>query len=618
MKRIKKLASLLLAAIMVLAMSVPAMAAEQKLPSSDPNNVFTITVKNTSDTLSMEGNVYSAYKLFDVTYSSDNSYAYQMTDAFKDFTYTVGDETYQGESLIEYLATLENNASALNAFSKAAGEYITSQSISAAGTATGTAANTVTIGVADAGYYLVTASATAEGNETVEALCALTTTDPAAQVNLKADAPTIDKKIDAATDTDPDNGNDLVVANNASVGDAVPFVITSQVPVMTGYEKYFFVVTDTLSEGLTFNDDVVITIGGNLIENVADVATNYEIIMYKTVGTDGSLSEVTTNANEARAFEIVFKDFIQFKDNPDTPLVTEGREGQEIKITYTATLNEKAQLGTVGNKNSVKLTYSTNPNTTGNGDPENPDKPGPNDPKGETPDKDTYTYATGIKLTKYDDSDPRQTLTGAKFTITGDRNNFYIVNETIFKEDAAGTYYLLKSGEYSETAPTADTLHLYDAESVNAAKTYSKIETVTKETKDTTPISAEGYVNENGILTFKGLSEGTYTIKEVVAPDGFNILKDDIIITITCTEPTDLTGSTECTWAVTKKVGENGTEETLIADNDNLFAFDVENKRGSLLPSTGGIGTTIFYVVGGILVVAAGILLVTKKRMSAR
>ena len=386
---------------------------------------------------------------------------------------------------------------------------------------------------------------------------------------------------------------------------------------MTGYEKYFFVVTDTLSEGLTFNNDVVITIGGTRIENVADVATNYEIIMYKTVGADGALSEVTTDANEARAFEIVFKNFIQFKDDPDTPLVTEGREGQEIKITYSATLNEKAQLGTVGNKNTVKLTYSTNPNTTSNGDPENPDKPGPNDPKGETPDKDTYTYVTGIKLTKYDDSDPKQTLTGAKFTITGDRNNFYIVNETIFKEDTAGSYYLLKSGEYSETAPTAETLHLYDADSVDAAKTYSKIETVTKETKDTTPFSAEGYVNENGVLTFKGLSEGTYTIKEVVAPDGFNILKDDITITVTCTEPTDLTASTECVWAVTKKVGENGTVETLKAE-DNLFAFEVENKRGSLLPSTGGIGTTIFYVVGGILVVAAGILLVTKKRMSAR
>lgn len=580
MKRIKKLASLVLAMIMVLAMSVPVMAAQMP-NSSNPSNKFTITIKNTSDSLSMEGNTYKAYKLFDATYSENgDSYAYQMTEDFKDFTYEVEGKSYSGKELIDYLATLENNASALNAFSKAAGKYIVDNSITAAGTATGTAENTVTIPVADAGYYLVTATATAtDGNATVEALCALTTTNPAAQVNLKADAPTIDKKIDAATDTDPNNGDDLVVANNASVGDKVPFVITSQVPVMTGYEKYFFVVTDTLSEGLTFNNDVKITIGGNPLENLADPEiANYEIIMYK----DAKLSEVTTDAGEARAFEIVFKDFIQFKDDPDTPLVTEGREGQEILITYTATLNEKAELGTVGNKNSVKLTYSTNPNTRGDGDPDNPDKPGPDDPKGETPEKDTYTYVTGIKLTKYDDGEPRQILTGAKFTISGDRNIFYIVNEEIFKEDESGTYYLLKfeddaEKKYTTTPPTEDTLHLYDAETVEGAKKYSKIETVTKETKGTTPFSAEGYVDKNGVLTFKGLSEGTYTIKEVVAPDGYNILTEDITITITCTVPTDLNGSRECVWNVKETF--NGTETELTADTDYLFAFDVENNR---------------------------------------
>ena len=65
--------------------------------------------------------------------------------------------------------------------------------------------------------------------------------------------------------------------------------------------------------------------------------------------------------------------------------------------------------------------------------------------------------------------------------------------------------------------------------------------------------------------------------------------------------------------------GEGTKPLTVGTDNNtNVLAFSVQNQSGSLLPSTGGIGTTIFYVVGGILVVAAGILLVTKKRMSAR
>ena len=65
---------------------------------------------------------------------------------------------------------------------------------------------------------------------------------------------------------------------------------------------------------------------------------------------------------------------------------------------------------------------------------------------------------------------------------------------------------------------------------------------------------------------------------------------------------------------------ESTTTVTVEKNLDDLdpAALEIVNQKGTLLPSTGGIGTTIFYVVGGILVVAAGILLVTKKRMSAR
>ena len=626
MKRVKKIASLMVAMLLAFAMVVPVAAAPA---SGDPSNEFSITINNTSETLSMEGNTYSAYKLFDVTYeesntSTDNSYAYQIAEAFKEFSYVVGEgetqKTYKDKELIKYLSELKNDSEALNAFSKAAGKYINENNIQATASAKASGAKTVTIQVTDPGYYLVAASGTAETNQTVEALCALTTTDPAASVNLKADAPSIEKKIDAATDTDPNNGNELVGANNASVGDKVPFVITSKVPVMKGYNKYFFVVTDTLSEGLTFNNDIKITIG----EEELNSSSAYAVTMYKSVTKDGKLSEVTENANEARAFEVVFKNFIQYKDNPDTETV-EGKEKQEIKITYTATLNDKAKLGTEGNENSVKLTYSTNPNTNSNGDPENPDKPGPNDPKGDTPEKKTYTYVTGIQLTKVDNSniDPAQAskLQGAKFTITGTRNNFYIVNEEIYKEDRNGDSYLLKDGTYTMDAPTADTLHLYDAETVEGAKKYTKIQSVTKETKGEEDFSAEGYVNKNGVLTFKGLSEGDYTIKEVVAPDGYNILDTEIKISIDWTEPTE--NETTCSWTVQKimkdpTTGKDVTETLDVDNNTSLFDFYVVNNRGSLLPSTGGIGTTIFYVVGGLLVAGAGILLVTKKRMSAR
>ena len=89
-----------------------------------------------------------------------------------------------------------------------------------------------------------------------------------------------------------------------------------------------------------------------------------------------------------------------------------------------------------------------------------------------------------------------------------------------------------------------------------------------------------------------------------MAPNGYNLLKDKITITINANAT--LNG---CTWTV--KQGENALDA-----NGNLYAFTVVNQAGTELPSTGGIGTTVFYVVGGLLVAVAVVLLVTKKKMS--
>ena len=113
----------------------------------------------------------------------------------------------------------------------------------------------------------------------------------------------------------------------------------------------------------------------------------------------------------------------------------------------------------------------------------------------------------------------------------------------------------------------------------------------------------------DGKISFAGLGAGSYTLTETVTPAGFNTI-EPINFTIKVKTPTEVKDGTEtCEWTIDW----NGA-----TNNGGIFSADVVNQSGSLLPSTGGIGTTIFYVVGGILVVAAGILLVTKKRMSAR
>ena len=564
MKSIKKSLALLLAVVLVLALSTTALAADE----------YSITVTNTNKSVSINGNTYKAYKVFDVTYSGEH-FAYTVSDQFKDFIYVVDENTsYTGEALIKYLSEQENNSEVLDAFAKAALAYATEKGFAPAGTSEEAAEETAVIGLTEPGYYLVTGTATAPNDQTVTAACSLTTTKPTAEVNPKVDAPSVDKKIV--------EGENKVVANTANIGDSVKYEITSKVPNMKGYEKYFFVINDTLSKGLTFNDDMVVTVGSTTLTKQTDPKA-----------TDGYTLTVTPNEDGTTSIEIIFNNFIQYQT------------GLDVKITYTATVNQDAVLDpTVGNPNEVKLTYSNNPNQTGTGTTENPNKPAPGDATGETPKSETKTYVTGLKLTKTDKDGNK--LTGAKFSIKGDGMKVVLVNKTMYKESENGTYYMLKDGTYTEAAPVTDK----DANGYNADKYDSvttKYEKVTVVDKTTVPaqINATGYVNENGVLTFEGLGEGDYEITEIIAPDGYNMLKESIKVKISADETLD-----KCTWTVTV----NGEE---VSVDGLLYAFSVVNTTGTELPSTGGIGTTIFYILGSLLVVGAVVVLITKKRMNA-
>ena len=155
----------------------------------------------------------------------------------------------------------------------------------------------------------------------------------------------------------------------------------------------------------------------------------------------------------------------------------------------------------------------------------------------------------------------------------------------------------------ASTASIGDSVEYEITSKVPSMQGYKKV-TVVDQTTVPTEINATGYVDANGVLTFEGLGKGTYTITELVAPQGYNLLKGPIKLVITADAALD-----KCTWTVTA----NG--DKLSADNEYLYALTVENSAGTELPSTGGIGTTIFYIVGSLLAVGAVILLVTKKRM---
>lgn len=231
--------------------------------------------------------------------------------------------------------------------------------------------------------------------------------------------------------------------------------------------------------------------------------------------------------------------------------------GKDIVITYSATLNENA-LTTDKETNKVYLKYSNNPY----------DK----DATGQTPEKIVYVYDFDIVIDKYTgDETTGDRLSGAKFVAykTVDNQKFY--------------YFYNKTVKKVEWVPLAD-----DA----AVATAIKEGKITEVTTDT-----------NGAATFKGLDSGTYHLHETAAPAGYNLLKGDVEVTITATYGDD----GQITASSATKISGNGQYQQ---------TQKVENKSGVQLPSTGGMGTTLFYLIGGICVVAAAVLLITRRRVN--
>lgn len=453
------------------------------------------------------------------------------------------------KTVAEKLATFENNSDGAVAFAKLAGKFLTT----ATGSATATSSATGKITVPAAGYYLLKDVTDVTTPHDALSLNILKVVQDV-EVNPKADHPSVDKKIG----TDISTG---AAANTATIGDKVPFVIKSNVPKMQGYTKYFFVLNDSMTAGLTYNKDVAIKIGATTL-----AADAYDVVYDDTANT----------------MKIVIKNFIQYKSEA----------GKDIVVTYSATLNEKADLTQAGNKNTVKLTYSNNPNVDYKGDNE----PDTTDPVGETPEHVTVTYSTKLQLTKVDGADNNVKLEGVEFQITGTSIKTAVSKGDYFKQDAAGTYYQLKDGTFTETAPTTETGSKYVSTSVK----YAKVADTAEQTK-MQKVTASGTTDANGLITFEGLGAGTYYITELKAKGGYNLLTAPITVTITA-----VPSATGCSWTVSS----NATFA------DDMVKLTVENNKGSVLPITGGIGTTIFYVIGGLLVCGAVVMAITKKKLS--
>ena len=481
-------------------------------------------------------------------------------------------------------------------------------------------------GLAD-GYYLVvdTASGTLAEGDVFSQYIVQVVGD--VSIDTKKDVPSSDKKItaDDHPGTEGGDANPGISADgktdNVSIGDTVTFTITSKVPAhASDYDYYYFIINDTLSAGLDL-DATSITVASDKSGVTMTKDVDYKVY----TGEDAA----------PHTFEVAL---LNAKAHP----------GETITVTYQATLNKDAVIGGDGNLNTQSLTYSNNPNKVYNGtqDENKPGKPASTStaPLGETPDSTTKTFTSGIKLQKLDQDG--MALKGASFTIEGDSINKVVKNTETFTVDTTGDYWKLKTGAYTATAPQTEdkmiaaptgatdgyvlwqegdteekvTVGGVDYRVVRADEkpthilqkangdlydsTTTKYKKTTAETVEETTnhVSQALPVNEDGTLNFEGLGAGTYVIKETVVPAGYSKAADTTVVITFNNETKQFTATV------------NGTAVT--ADSTtNLFPVDVVNIAGNTLPTTGGIGTVIFYVLGSLLVVGCGIVLISRKRM---
>ena len=468
---------LLLTVMMLISMTMPAMA--------EDNGSITITN-------AVAGQIYSAYKIFDLESYAGTNYSYRIVEAWNSFDWKSYGITVDDDGYVTNVDSANIDKARL---AKDALAYATTNTIGAAKTATADA-NGAEISGLDLGYYLVDSS--------LGALCGLSTTAPNAEIAEKNSKSSIAKLVKE------DSTGSYGASATADMGQEVEFQLTvnvgtEQIPGLgTGIDADF-VITDRLPAGISYVADSAAVVGGTSEWTATDFTAEYA----------ENVLTITLKKEKLADLEA----------------------GTEIVITYEAKVDTDAAVGGTGNTNMAVLAYH-----------------------GYT------TEETGATVYTYD-------LSVFKFsTVSGDT-----------RTALADAVFELKNSEGSALTFTAGENNVYTYDAGTAGE-------VTEITTDST-----------GKFTIQGLDAGTYYLSEKTAPAGYNKLTEDVTVTIA----EDGT--------VTYKLKESGEVAAADANDDVL----VENKTGSILPSTGGMGTTIFYLAGAILVIVAGVLLITKKRMSS-
>lgn len=524
MKKMKKILATLVAVVMVMALAVPAFAADQG------------SIKITNAT---KGQTYTAYKIFDATANANGTGVTYTTDS-NGKSVIVGDnnapftiaETKNSSGETVYAVTRKSEVSDANVVAWISANYKSFDKTGATGGFDGSG-STYTISGLGYGYYYVTSSL-----GTVISIDTVTGANKEIKDKNTQGPNTPDKNI-IAEDGQSITSTD---SNDAKVGSTESFQVSYNATnwvtkegengTTTTQVKDFYIKDKPTGLDIDINT-VKVTVNGKILTN-----TEGNTVYTAAKGDDGTLQITIPWVNS---------------DNNSLYEPVNGTDGTvtaniPVVVTYDATIT--ADAATQVAENEVHIYYNHGGSSTTDSvevtTPENPPK--------------TTTYTYKFQLNKTDENN--NALAGAQFELYDDENT-----RVAFVGDGA-TYRLATADD--ETTTTTTTINM----------------------------------TTNATVEITGLDNKDYTLKEIKAPDGYNLAADTTI------------------YATTASVEKGGNvltrvDSTTAYTNSSSGKVTVVNKAGTTLPTTGGIGTTIFYALGAILVIGAGVALIVRRRMNS-
>ncbi|MBQ3477556.1 MAG: LPXTG cell wall anchor domain-containing protein [Clostridia bacterium] len=541
---------------MLLVLGSMAALAQTVHGTTDTTKTGSITISNAA-----RGEIYTIYKLFDATVGTGDAIAYKIpAGGIPEALQPYFAETSTGSGYLTATAAAKSG----NDMSDGLKTALTTWAASAASTATAQSdGSALTFDQLDLGYYVVT---TSQGNQAIS----VDSTQPNVTI--------YDKNTTTVTHSKTVNGESF------SIGDTITYTATFTTPNYLGNGADAKIVTkikvsDTLPE---FLSNVQIS-----SVKVIKGTDEYPLTGYTTFNADTSKQTtgfVDADANGAKD-KCIFVPWADYDSTTDT-WTSKYPNGSTLQIVYTAVLTDVTNIN-ANDTNTITFQPYVDGKTHGDDDDDDEDDDDDDRPWDENwhDDKEIVTYAAALKKVDGEGAP----LTGAKF-------KFYGLTVT---ETSAGVYTVVS----------------YDP---------TKYDTTENATQSEANLGTEMEVGTDGILYIVGLKNGlTLHGIETEAPAGYNRLTTEVTVSPEVLEKQiykesgtvkyDSKGNvieSTATATTTKTVEKNLSEL-------NADTYKVVNNKGTELPSTGGIGTTIFYIAGSILVLAAVIFLVTKRRMGS-